>query len=147
MIRSFVVSRNLFLLSVFASLTLMLTSCARKIRFDTSPIVPAATGRVKIKKDRNDNYAINIKIQHLAEASRLDTPRDTYVVWMETDRDGTKNLGQITSSTRLLGSKQRASLDAVSPFRPRRVFITAEHDAAVPYPGVTMVLTTRSFSW
>lgn len=42
------------------------SSCARKISFSNSSVVPAATGKVKVKKDKNDNYRINVDIEHLA---------------------------------------------------------------------------------
>ena len=43
-----------------------LASCARKLTFDVSPVVPAAEGTVKIKKSKNGNYLVNVKIKNLA---------------------------------------------------------------------------------
>ncbi|MEJ7588034.1 MAG: hypothetical protein WKI04_10790 [Ferruginibacter sp.] len=48
--------------------------------FATSSIAPAATGKVKIKKDDNDNYAIDVTVPHLAPHYKLPPPRETYVV-------------------------------------------------------------------
>jgi hypothetical protein len=58
---------------------------ARKGRFQTSTIVPAARGDVKVTKDENKNYLIQIKLENLAEVKRLDSSNEAYVVWMETD--------------------------------------------------------------
>ena len=80
-------------LVLFASL--VFASCAQKLNFGTSVDVPAAKGKVKIKKDNNENYLISVKIENLVEAKELTPSRDVYVVWMETDRDGTKNIGQV----------------------------------------------------
>ncbi len=143
--QAFTVSRNFLYLSLVFSMVLSLGSCARKISFENSPVVPAATGRVKIKKDKNNNYSIGVSVKNLAEAKRLDPPRDTYVVWIETDCDGTKNIGQMNSSSGFLSSKLKASLNAVSPFKPTRVFITAEDNAAVQYPGLNMIMRTKTF--
>jgi hypothetical protein len=121
------------------------SSCAKKISFQTSPYVPAAVGSVKIKKDKNNNYRLSIFVRNLAESKRLEPPRDNYVVWSETESNGVKNIGQINSSTGLFSKKLKASLDAVSPFKPRRVFITAEDNGNVQYPSMQVVLTTRTF--
>jgi hypothetical protein len=50
-------------------LTASFTSCSKKVAFQTSSIVPA--GDVKITKDDNKNYLVEIKVENLAEVSRL----------------------------------------------------------------------------
>ncbi len=124
---------------------LLLVSCARKAHFVTSTVVPVAEGKVKVKKDKNNNYAINIKVRNLAEPNRLQVPKDVYVVWAETDRNGVQNLGQLKTSSGLFSSKMKASLETAIPYKPIRVFITAEDDAAIQYPGNFVVLNTNTF--
>lgn len=126
-------------------LSFYISSCAKKIVFESSSIVPAATGKVKIKKDNNNNYSIDINVESLAEPNRLSPPQDMYVVWIMTKENGVKNIGQIKSSTGLFSSKMKASLKAVSPFKPTRVFITAERNNDILYPGDQEILTTRYF--
>lgn len=59
-------SRN-SLLAVFVVVMLFtLTSCARKISFQTSSVVPAANGMVKVKMNNNNNYGIKISLANLA---------------------------------------------------------------------------------
>lgn len=130
---------TVFTISVFGS------SCAQKIVFQPSEIVPAATGKVKVKKDDNNNYSINLDVKNLAESKRLTPPQNTYVVWMMTKESGVKNIGQIKTSSGFLSSKIKASLKVVTPFEPTRIFITAERNNDVPYPGTQEVLTTRNF--
>jgi hypothetical protein len=120
-------------------------SCSKKIVFPSSSIVPAAAGRVKIKKDNNNNYSISLNIENLPDSKRLSPPRNYYVVWIETRNNGIKNLGRIVSSSSFLSSKMKASLNAVSPVKPKRVFITAENDEYVRYPGNMVVLDTGNF--
>jgi hypothetical protein len=120
-------------------------SCSKKIVFPSSSIVPVAAGRVKIKKDNNNNYSISLNIENLPDSKRLSPPRNYYVVWIETRNNGIKNLGRIVSSSSFLSSKMKASLNAVSPVKPKRVFITAENDEYVRYPGNMVVLDTGSF--
>ncbi len=121
-----------------------LASCTKKIIFQTSSVVPAAEGTVKVKKDDNNNYAIQIKLSNLSEPSRLQPPMKTYVVWMETADTRAKNIGQVNSSSSLLSKRLTASFETVSSIKPTRLFITAEEDGAVQYPGL-QVLTTANF--
>ena len=120
-------------------------SCATKVNFLNSSVVPAAEGFVKVKKDNNNNYAIHIELVNLAEPDRLQPGRKTYVVWMETDRDALKNIGQINSSTSLLSKRLKADFETVSPVKPTKIFITAEDDASIQYPGSQVVLSTNDF--
>jgi hypothetical protein len=145
--KAFQVSQNTSFLSAVITLLLLLTfnSCSKKIVFPTSRIAPSATGKVKIKKDNNNNYAINLNIENLPDSKRLSPPRDYYVVWSETRDNNIKNLGRIVSSSSFLSSKMKASLNAVSPLKPHRVFITAENDEYVRYPGNMIVLDTGNF--
>ena len=134
-----------FLPGVVIFLAFSLGSCAKKIAFQSSVIVPAAEGRVKIKKDNNENYSLDITLRNLVESRKLQPPRNTYVVWSETDRNGIQNIGQINSSSGLFSSTLKASLKAVTPFKPVRIFITAEDDVSIRYPASLVVMTTRSF--
>jgi hypothetical protein len=134
-----------FLLAAILSIAFLFTSCARKVTFQTSNVVPAAEGTVKVKKDNNNNHKIEISIQNLAEPNRLQVPKSTYVVWMDTDNSGVKNIGQINTSTGFLSSRLKASFETVSSFKPTRVFITAEDDGNIQIPGMYVVLTTNNF--
>ena len=122
---------------------LLLTSCAKKLRFATSTVVPAAEGRVKYKKDDNNNYSIDVDIKNLANPTKLVPPKNTYVLWMETEQSSVQNLGQIVSSSGLFSSTLKASLNAVTPYKPRSFFITGEESPTVTYPSTQVILTTR----
>ena len=120
-------------------------SCAKKISFQSSSVVPAAQGSVKLTRDNNDNYGIKIYLANLAEPDKLQTSKSSYVVWMETAENVTKNIGQNNTSTGFMSSKLTASFETVSPVKPTKIFITAEDDPGVQYPGMHIVLTTNSF--
>ncbi|MEO9021235.1 MAG: hypothetical protein ABI237_17425 [Ginsengibacter sp.] len=128
-----------FVLFVIVSLG----SCARKMTFGVSPVVPAATGKVKIKKSKNDNYVINVKVLNLAPANRLSPSRELYVVWMQTDRSRVKNIGMIKSSKGFLSNKFKGDMTATSIEKPTEIFITAEDNGNVSYPGSQVVLKTE----
>lgn len=117
----------------------IVTSCTPKMSFTTSALVPAATGDVKVKKDKNKNYLINVSVQNLADPKRLSPSKETYVVWMESGREPSKKLGQLKPASKSL----KASLNATETTQPTDVFITAEDNADVQYPDGQVVLTTK----
>ena len=130
---------------VVIGLSIPFQSCSKKIEFEKSPVVPAARGVVKISKNSNKNYIIKIKFDNLAEVDRLNPPKKTYVVWMVTDQKSTKNIGQIKSSSSMMSSKLKADFETATPFKPVKIFITAEDDGNVEYPGTFTILSTNNF--
>ena len=137
----FLNNRNLVVLISFVAL---LSSCAtKKMTFATSPIMPAATGSVKVKKDNNNNYAVDLKVLHLAPSGRLTPPKKTYIVWMRTADNGTQNIGQLNSSSSLLSKTLKGELETVTTYKPESFFITAEDDATIQNPNNYVILQTQ----
>lgn len=137
------ITRSIFAATVVLFVVFSLASCARKLTFDVSPVVPAAQGTVKIKKSKNGNYLVNVKIKNLAGPKRLSPPREVYVVWMQSDRNAPKNLGMIKTSSSLLSSTMKGEMDATAITKPTGIFITAEDDGNTRYPGSQVVLRTK----
>ena len=134
------------ILSASAIIAIMvLSSCSRKAMFQISPIVPAARGYVKTKRDKNKNYTIQVYLENLAEPNRLTPPKQVYVVWIESANNVSMNVGQVKTGTSIFSSTLKGSFETVSAFKPLKVFITAEEDASVQYPGRMMVMTTNNF--
>jgi hypothetical protein len=133
----------IYSISTMILVAFLLGSCARKLTFAPSTVVPAATGQVKYKKDDNNNYTLTVSVVNLAEAKNLNPPRNLYVVWLDADRGGAKNIGQINTSTSLLSKTLKGELKATSTSKPNRVFITAEDNNTVQYPGAQVVLSTQ----
>ena len=137
---------NYIFLGILALLVLSITSaCSRKANFQTSSVEPAARGSVKVKKDKNHNHQISISLLNLAEPERLQTPKKVYVVWMITDENMTKNLGQIHMGTKLFSKTLKGSFTTQSSFKPVKIFVTAEDEADIQYPGMFVVLSTDNF--
>lgn len=137
------VTRNIFLFTAVLLVAFSFSSCARKMTFDSSTIVPAAKGKVKIKSDKNKNYSINLSVENLANPANLNPAAKIYVVWMETEKNGTKNIGSIKTSSGLFSSKLKSSLKTVTSFKPTGFFITAENDESITYPNGQVVLRTK----
>lgn len=135
--------RNMFFAAILTSLIFSFNSCAKKMTFNTSTVVPSAEGSVKVKKDNNNNYSVSLKIKRLANSSRLNPPKKLYIVWMNTANDGIKKIGQLNTSSNLLSSTLKSSLKTTVPFKPVDFFITAEDEAGIQTPYGQVVLSTR----
>ncbi|OQP51713.1 hypothetical protein [Niastella populi] len=129
---------------ILTSCLFMISACAGSARFNKSSIVPAAEGSVKIKKDNNNNYKIDISIMRLADPKRLQPPKNTYVAWIVTQDQGLKNIGRLHSSSGFLSKTMKASLNTVTSLKPVRILITAEENGSVQHPGSQVVLTTNT---
>jgi hypothetical protein len=133
--------KSIFLILSSILLIFNLVGCAKKIPFQTSAQVPAARGNVTYSKDKNNNYVIKLEIAYLAEPNRLQPSKAAYVVWLESDQSSNPiNLGQIVVS-----SKLKIKFETVSSSKPKRIFVTAEDDPAIHYPGSYLVLETNNF--
>lgn len=119
------------------------SACSKKLHFSTSAIVPAAQGAVKVKKDKNKNYSVELNVRHLAPAERLIEPKNVYVVWADTKEGGIQNMGQLKSRQGLFSKDLKSNLKTVTTFNPTDFFITAEKEANIRYPEGQVVLTTK----
>lgn len=134
--------KKIFQLIALCLILITLSSCAQKFSFPVSPIVPSAEAEVKIKKDNNENYVINLNVRHLNKPDRLNPPKLMYVVWLETSSE-IRNLGQLKSSSSLLSSTYKANLKTVSSHKPLRFIITAEDNVDNKDPGSQVVLEVK----
>jgi hypothetical protein len=141
------------LLGVFsATLIFSFSSCAKKTAATAKTEAPAETvppeniGQVQIKRDANSNYVIQINLRELKEVKGVEAASDKpYIVWMNADGQTAKNLGQINSNKGWLSDKSKASFEAISVFKPTKVFITEETVATVQKPGIKIVWSTEKF--
>lgn len=138
-------TKNIILGIVTSMMIVSFTSCATKAVFSTTSVAPAAEGQVKIKRDNNENYVIKISVTNLVEVERLHPPKQTYVVWMLTDKENTENIGQLNSSKGFLSKQLNASFETVSSSKPIEIYITAENDGSTGYPSDQIVLKTNRF--
>jgi len=131
--------KSILSVAISFCLTVILLSCGTsKMMFENSSVVPAATGEVKVKKDKNENYAIDVSVKNLAPPQKLSPSKDLYMVWMEDGKNPVQKLGRIDPSSSLKGS-----LTALATVKPTKLFITAEDNAEVTYPTGEVVLTTK----
>ena len=108
----------------------LMASCATTVKFPISTVTPAAVISAKMKKDKNNNYAITITAKNLASVERLTPPKKTYVVWIVIKENEVKNVGQFK-----IKNAVTATLETMTSFKPRVIFITAEDQGDVSYPS------------
>lgn len=135
---------------VFSAFTILfaimvLQSCGTiNYNFSKSAVVPAAEGSIKVKKDKNNNYNINLKVKRLADPKRLSPAKEMYIVWVATEQNGSINIGQLKTSSSLFSNTLTSSLETVTTFKPTGFLITAEDNANIQYPTGQTVLSTES---
>ncbi len=147
MIRNFLKGYFKTTLTLLVSLFFLvaLGACSKKATFLNSSVVPGAKGAASVSKDRNKNYVIKVDLTDLADPSRLQPSREMYIVWMETDNNLTRNIGQIKTSSSMFSKRMKSTFQTISSFKPTRIFITAEDDSDVQYPRNEVVMTTSNF--
>ena len=129
--------RTIIKLAIIGVVTL-LTSCASATKFPILNTVPAADITAKKKQDKNKNYMIEVTAKNLAEAIRLNPPKNNYSVWIVAENGTTKNLGQLVNK-----NAKEASLKTTTPFNAKDIFITAEEQGNLNYPsGIEISRTT-----
>lgn len=137
--------RYYFFQILLISSLIIVGSCARKATFQQSSVVPAAQGDVKVKRDNNRNYKIDVEISDLAEVEKVYSRNYSYFVWMETEEGEIESLGKLVSSKGFLSNQRKAELETTTRFKPTRIFITAERDEKPRQPGNRVILRTSNF--
>ena len=152
-------SKNILLGLMATSMMFFFYSCAKKTvataKSETPPTetpgatiaMPAETkGEVQIKRDVNSNYVIQISLKELEAVNTVEpSSKKVYIVWMNADKQMVKNLGQISSKTGWLSDKSKSSFEAVSEFKPTKIFISEEDMATVTKPGMKIIWSTSRF--
>jgi hypothetical protein len=132
--------KDAFKVLSFIFAAIMITACSKKITFPVSNVVPAAEAVVKVDKDDNRNYEVELEVSNLASPNRLTPSREHYVVWMVTKKHGTINLGRL-----YINRKNNGKFTTNTPYEPIRIFITAEDDSKAVLPSTQVVLNSEDF--
>ncbi len=112
-------------------------SCASTAKFPVSSTAPAAEISAKKSQDKNKNYTIELTVNNLSSADRLIPSKKNYSVWIVTDDNITKNIGQLNIS-----NGKKTILKTVTAFNVKEIFITAEDQGDLSYPMGTEISRT-----
>jgi hypothetical protein len=118
------------ILTILLGLTTLLAGCATSAKFPISTVAPAAVITAKKTVDKNKNYVIELVALHLSSADRLNPPKNHYSVWIVTEQNEYKNLGQIMNV-----NAKRGYFKTLSPFNPHVIILTAEDEGNRPMPA------------
>ena len=118
-------------------------SAALTLKLGSSPQIPAAEGKVKLKTTRNGNVEIKLEVKHLAPPGRITPGASAFVVWSRGLEPGAEaqNLGALKVDKNLKG-KLRADT-AMSSFD---LFITCEQAQTATFPAGPELLPVHYLS-
>ncbi len=132
--------KSSFRILSFIFAAILVSACSKKITFPVSEVVPAAEAVLKVDKDSNKNYEIELEVNNLAQPDRLTPARKHYVVWMVSKKHGTINIGSLD-----INRKSNGKLSTSTPYEPIRIFITAEDNPKPVIPSTQVVLNSGDF--
>jgi len=121
---------NLLRTFALTILTILVFSCANTTKFPISTVTPAADIVAVRSHDSNENTRMRITAKNLAAVDRIASPKKAYVVWIVTERDGTRNVGKLMNR-----NSKTAKMETIIPNYSTEVFITAEEDGEAITPS------------
>lgn len=108
----------------------------KKFHMIADKSIPAASGTVDVKRDKNDaNAQIEVKVEGMADPSRLSPPAGAYVVWVRPRAGNVEKEGVIT-----VGKDLKGDLKATTTARDFEVVVTAEQSETAQTPSGTELL-------
>ena len=114
-------------------------SSAKEYHMTASDSVPAASGVIKVQKDKaNGNTKLDIKVSNLADPSRLTPPANAYIVWVRPRGGDPVKQGAIS-----VGKNLNGELKVAVTSKNCDVIITAEQSQNVTVPSGVEVLRTQ----
>ena len=117
------------ILTILLGLATLLAGCATSAKFPISTVAPAAVITAKKTVDKNKNYVIELLALHLSSADRLNPPKNHYSVWIVTEQNEYKNLGQVMNA-----NAKKVVFKTLTPFNPKEIILTAEDEGNRPMP-------------
>ncbi len=120
-------------------MSIAFASCKTSASFKQSSLLPNAQGYAKAEPMKSGSYSVLVHVERLAGPEFLTPPKKVYVVWIESKRRGVRNGGVLEIDSNKLGT-----LTVTAPFKPSRVYITAEDRGDVLMQEGPIVLRSGS---
>jgi len=109
--------------TILLSLATLLAGCATTTKFPISTVAPAAEISAKKTLDKNKNYVVELVALNLTSPERLNPPKNHYNVWIVTEQNDYKNLGQVMNA-----NAKKVVFRTLTPFNPKEIILTAEDE-------------------
>lgn len=116
----------------------MITACSTTTKFPVSRFVPAADISATKKTDSNNNYMLEVTSRNLASADRLNPSGNNYSIWIVTNEQGIKNVGQLD-----IRNAAKSTFKTSTPFDFNEIFITVEDQGDLSYPTGREIARTK----
>jgi hypothetical protein len=124
--------------TILLSLATLLAGCATTTKFPISTVAPAAEISAKKTLDKNKNYVVELVALNLTSPERLNPPKNHYNVWIVTEQNDYKNLGQVMNA-----NAKKVVFRTLTPFNPKEIILTAEDEGNRPMPaGIEIARTS-----
>lgn len=124
---------------------LVVSSCSPKINFPVSRVVPAAEPKASVNKNKEGEYVVKVNVNNLALPERLSPPKRNYVVWVNTEAQGVRKIGELKNRRGMLSNTGKASFEGSIMEKPTQIIVTAENNADVQFTGDHTVLKSDVF--
>jgi hypothetical protein len=108
---------------MLAGLLITLAACTTTTKFPISTVAPAALISAKKTVDKDKNYVIELVAFNLTSTDRLNPPKNHYNVWIVTEQNDYKNLGQVINA-----NAKKVAFKTLTPFNPKQIILTAEDE-------------------
>lgn len=119
-----------------------LTGCgASSYQLQPTDLTPSSTGTVEIEDaDENENYKVDLEVDHMAPPKNLGPSLSTYIVWLDPAESAqTIKIGQLK-----IGEESRkADMEFTTPYDDFELMVTAETNRSVGSPSDKVVLRQR----
>ena len=108
---------------IFLNLATLFAGCVTTAKFPISTVAPAAVITAKKTIDKDKNYVIELIALNLTSTDRLNPPKNHYNVWIVTEQNDYKNLGQVMNA-----NAKKVVFKTLTPFNPKEIILTAEDE-------------------
>ncbi len=124
---------------------LLFSSCSKRISFPPSAVVPGVEPKAKVKKTDDGDYRVSLDVNHLVRPEQLSPPKKHYVVWINTENQGVRNIGELKNRSGMMANTRKASFERTIGFKPTQIFVTSENSTDVQFPGDETVFRSETF--
>jgi hypothetical protein len=98
-----------------------------------------------VNKTSEDEYRVRLEVSGMALPERLTPAKKHYVVWIETEGQGTRNIGELRNNRGMMANRSRASFESTTRFKPTQIFVTAENSTNLQWPGDHVIFRSNVF--
>lgn len=113
---------------------LILASCSNTANFTVTNAAPETEIKAKTRVDEDNNKVLTINAKNLDSPESIDSSSRAYVVWIKTDENELRNLGELHSN-----NEETATFKAETRYEFSEILITAESRANVSEPTGTEI--------